>query len=156
MKAGSSKNVKIRSVTVFCKQRSRQIANVKEFLMNANSTWKHKDLWRCNILASIWLILRGKRHVFQIKKSFKSSLTTENSLVWPLYQWVSVDNSAPKNSQSCWEVPRSLKALGVDGRDFYVKRLIFLKSSWKTASHKYQPAISMDFYRKTGTPSVHT
>ena len=106
-----------------------------------------------SICQSLLELTMVKVNMSTINKSIGNE-TTKNCDKWPSCEAVRKDNSVSKNSQSCLEMPWPLKALGVDGRDFYVKRLTFSKSSWKTASHKYQPAISMDFYRKTGTPNL--
>ena len=115
------------------KQR-RQIAvfHVK-FFVNANSRSKFEDLWRCNVLLISYSYSPANCKCLTLSKSQRSLLTTENCQVWPLFGWVSIDNSAPRISQSCSKMPFFSKALCVDRQVQRPKRLTDLKSAWKTA-----------------------
>ena len=99
-----------------------------------------EEFWRQFPTKSYDLKSAVKPWHFWLKFKVIRASTTENWQVWPLLEGVSFDNSAPKISQIWSKMPFYSKALGVDMQGWRLKRLTDLKSAWKTASHKYQPA----------------
>ena len=113
---------------------------------NADLKSEYEEFWRQFGRNLDYLQSTVKNLLVWLKSKLVRAKTTENCQVWPSFEGVSLDNFASKISQRCSKMPFIWKALGVDIQGQRPKKLTDLKSAWKTATYKYQPAKSMDFY----------
>ena len=115
---------------------------------NAVLKTESEEFWRQLPRNLNYLQSTVKNLLVWLKSKLVRAKTTENCQVWPLFEVISFDNSAPKISQSCSKMPLFSKALCVDMQGQRPKTFTDLKSALKTASHKYQPPNPWTFTEK--------
>ena len=82
---------------------------------NAVLKTESEEFWRQLPRNLNYLQSTVKNLLVWLKSKLVRAKTTENCEVWPLFEVISFDNSAPKISQSCSKMPLFSKALCVHG-----------------------------------------